>query len=85
MSGYTGYVEAYRDAPDGGEVTYRLKYRGIPYRPETRWEPAEFGVEAEAVYRDGEYVEWPDVPADVMEELLVSADDEYRERNDAWA
>lgn len=78
-----GTSTAYRDREPDGEDEYVLKWSWTRPTPASYFTPAEGGVEPEAVYRNGERLQWPDVPAGVLDELVADAHEQMREWSDA--
>lgn len=78
-------VERHIGRDDGSEAPVVLSYSWNPYHPETYWEPAEGGAEAETLTVNGVDVDmWSDEWKDTTEWLIEEANEAADQRDDRY-
>jgi hypothetical protein len=77
-------VFVYDTDPDDetAEIEWTLEYDVEPYRPATRWDPAEGGILPGGMWRGNESVEFMDYPR-MYDRLMMAAEDNEHRRADA--
>jgi hypothetical protein len=78
-------VYVYDNDPDDEtkEIEWCLEYDSEPYRPATRLDPAEGGIQPGGMWRGNESVEFMDYPR-MYDRLMMAAEDNENRRGDAY-